>query len=1366
MLFGKGPVLTFLLLLMVSTLMATTTPNPSAAIQQMNQMPLAFTKNMGQWDDRVLFRANAGGATMWFTKEGVTYQFTRHIDTRSGAVSAPVGSVGRTFLSDPGQAGMPIPPGDRYEKDSVEQLVLTAKFVGANPNPEVVAEGQMEYKCNYFIGNAPSKWHTDVPNYEAITLKDIYPGIDLKYSGDGNGQAAYEFVAARGADIAQIKVAYEGAEETSLDPDGRLILKTKWGDMTAAIKSPADSPRPLGEGSGVRAVLRGSASFSQLTEKTIGFDANSPSLQPLNTLAVVLSYSTYLGGSAQDIGWAIAVDGSGNAYVTGQTGSSDFPTLNPYQTYQGGWDAFVTKLSSSGNPIYITYLGGSDEDYGYGIAVDGSGNAYVTGYAGSGFPTLDPYQGTNQGGYDVFVTKLSSTGNSLIYSTYLGGSGGDFGWGIAVDGGGIAYVTGETRSSDFPTLNPYQTYVGGGTFGYDVFVTALSSTGSGLIYSTFLGGSDEDYGTGIAVDGDNAYVTGWTGSSDFPTLNPYQTYQGEDDAFVTKLSSSGSSLIYSTYLGGGAGDRGYGIVVDGGNAYVTGETGSYDFPTWHPYQTFQGYADAFVTKLNISGSGLIYSTCLGAGAFDYGFSIAVDGSGDAYVTGQTTSSDFPTLNPYQTYQAGIDAFVTKLSNSGNSLMYSTYLGGGSDETGSGIAVDGGGNVYITGRTWSTDFPTLNPYQGTFAGGTNDAFVTKLDHSIGSDFTITPTPHSADVFYNRQGDLDGDNRTDVIYTGNTADSLYIAYGQDYGTLETPRNYLKVTKAALSIDYVDGDTLLDIVARTTGKIYFLFNAGHRNFDIDSQTVALSSWGSDADRSSVFPSIATGYFNNDAHLDAIVSPNQVLYGNGTGSFPTSATLAFSFDAVAVSDFDRNGTDDIVTTYGDSAFIYLNDGSGNMTRSAALRIGYLTHDFTSLVAGMDLSGDGKTDFVTVTGNTAMTNDTSVVTIALGDGSGGVSNSDTLRIVGTALNLALSDVDKDNNLDISLVNATDRSLIVINNDGLGNFAPPVSISLGSGTNPLYTLVNADLDRNGAPDFVIGGQAGNPILLAISDIPSDPILPQEMVTTGYNNVTVRVENPRGLVISRPLSTVAGSAYWRTDIDKNNVLDESAYDYNLQNGEYRIVAEPKTGVAIGPTILGIRIDGTAQRIIYVANSSTRNLDSDSLVFYFQVEPISSIYPANGYPTANPQPTFNWNRLVSKEWAVVSYDFQLDRYYDFRSPIFDVTGLTSPQYHAPHPLGADSVWYWRFRPVNGGFPGDYSRTFAAYLLNYLCGDANGDAIVDISDVVYLIAYIFSGGSAPSPKLAGDANCDGMVDISDVVYLIAYIFSGGMAPCAGCK
>ena len=622
--------------------------------------------------------------------------------------------------------------GNDLERDSVEQLVLTAKFIGANPNPEVIAEGQMEYKCNYFLGNDPAKWHTDVPNYEAITLKDLYPGIDLKYSGDGTGQAAYEFTVASGANIAQIKVTYEGAEETSLDADGRLILKTKWGDMIGAIKTPTNG------------VLSSAGSFSQLSEETIGFETNGSSRQALGTRAVQLSYSTYLGGTGSENyfgGGAIAVDGSGNAYVTGSTPSSNFPTQNPYDaSYNGGTyngDVFVTKLSSSGDSlIYSTYFGGGSDDLGGGIAVDGDGIAYVTGATVSfNFPTLNPYQ-MFQGpaGYsDAFVTKLSSSGNSLIYSTCLGGKDNDYGASIKVDGSGYVYVAGQTMSSNFPTKNPYQTFQGI----VDAFVTKLSSSGNSLIYSTCLGGSDQDRGCGIAIDGSgNAYVTGWTPSSNFPTKNAFQaTYQGGfSDAFVTKLSSTGSSLIYSTYLGGSSGEDywgGGGIAVDGdGNAYVTGSTSSSDFPTQNAYDasynggTYDG--DVFVTKLSSSGSSLIYSTYIGGGDNDHGRSIALGVGLTAIVTGYTSSSNFPTLNPYQsTSQGSTDAFVTTLSGSGNSLIYSSYLSGGNWDEGYGIATDGNGNAYVTGYTSSSNFPTLNPYQSTFQGGYYDAFVTKF-----------------------------------------------------------------------------------------------------------------------------------------------------------------------------------------------------------------------------------------------------------------------------------------------------------------------------------------------------------------------------------------------------------------------------------------------------------------------------------------------------------------------------------------------------------------------------------------------------------------------------------------------------------------
>jgi hypothetical protein len=682
-----------------------------SVVHSPGRTPLAFTKNMGQWDERILFIANAGGATMWIAQEGVTYRFTRRSNTGNH-----YDRRGMLRVDD--------------SRDSIEQLVITTKFIGANPNPIVVGEGQMDYKCNYFLGNNPTEWHTDVPNYESITLKDIYPGIDLKYSGDGNGEAAYRFIADPGTDISQIKVAFEGAEETSLDADGRMVVKTKWGDMVAPIKTPINQD------------LSGVASFSWLSEEAIGFETggstkftlNGSNRHAMGTLSVGLVYSTYIGGGNDDYGKSIAVDDSGNAYVTGYTSSASFPTLNPYQASQGGYDVFVTKLSSLGNGlIYSTYLGGEFGDYGSSITVDSSGNAYITGYTlSSSFPTLNPIQ-TDQIGYDAFVTKLSSAGNSLIYSTYLGGEAIDYGNDIAVDDSGNAYITGSTGSALFPRFNPFQkTYRGGYC---DAFVTKLTNSGDGLIYSTYFGGSNSDYGFSIAIDDSgSAYITGETWSTDLPILNAYEsTFQGADeyyggDAFVTKFSSSGNSIVYSTYLGGASGDGGSGIAVDSSdNAYISGSTYSSDFPTQNPYQsTFQGFSDAFVTKLSSSGNSLVYSTYLGGIDGDHGYGIAVS-AGEAYLTGVTASTNFPILRAYDaSFNGGVsngDAFVTRLNKSGKHLLYSTFLGGEGDDIGACIALDDSGQAYVTGHTTSSSFPTWSPFQ-TDQGGT-DAFVTKF-----------------------------------------------------------------------------------------------------------------------------------------------------------------------------------------------------------------------------------------------------------------------------------------------------------------------------------------------------------------------------------------------------------------------------------------------------------------------------------------------------------------------------------------------------------------------------------------------------------------------------------------------------------------
>ncbi len=472
----------------------------------------------------------------------------------------------------------------------------------------------------------------------------------------------------------------------------------------------------------------------------------------------VLEYSTYLGGSSEDSADGIAVDAAGNAYVVGYTSSTDFPTAGPSSALKGTRDVFVAKLDAAGSaPICSEYLGGSGtdpsyvvSDVGHAVAVDAAGNIYVTGTTASpDFPvTPGAFQTALAGNEDAFVTKISASCSSLDYSTFLGGNeisappyAGDGGEGIAVDSAGNAYVTGYTDSPDFPTKNALQASWAGGI--HAAFVTKLNATGSALVYSTYLAGTGgSNWGYGIAVDNaGNAYATGYTDSTDFPTRNAFQASIASrfSDAFVTKLDASGATLSYSTYLGGTYDEQGYAIAVDSsGNAYVTGYTASRDFPTQNAFQASSpGPWDAFVAKLDASGTALGYSTYLGGTAYERGWGIAVDSLGNAYVAGSTESSDFPSQNAIQASNAGgSEVFITKLGATGTRLSYSTYLGGVFGDYGGGIAVDTAGNAYVTGVTYSPDFPTQDSFQTSYAG-LPDAFITKIS-PMDAGFQVAPS----------------------------------------------------------------------------------------------------------------------------------------------------------------------------------------------------------------------------------------------------------------------------------------------------------------------------------------------------------------------------------------------------------------------------------------------------------------------------------------------------------------------------------------------------------------------------------------------------------------------------------------------------
>jgi len=1010
--------------------------------------PLAFTENQGQWDDQVKFRADANGATMWFTPGGACYQFTRRIKV----------------ISD----GDPLSRGS--EPDKVETMMIGVSFVGAYPYPRVVGENLTGYKCNYFIGDDKSKWRTDVPNYRAVVYEDIYPGIDLKYYGNGN-QMEYDFIVPPFADYSRIKIRYDGSLSMSVSPAGELAVRTKWGtvvEQRPVVYQVVNNLRVPVEG---EYVLKGDNCFG--FEITGEYDRSLPLV-----IDPVLTYSTYLGGSSYENLRGVAVDGSGCAYVTGYTASTNFPIQYPYQTDQGSYDIFVTKLNSSGDGlIYSTYLGGSSNESGWDIAVDAMGCAYVTGGTSSvDFPTVNAYQ-TDQGGDDGFVTKLNGSGSGLLFSTYLGGSFGEVCRSIAVDVTGLAYVTGATGSSDFPTQSPYQTDQGG----VDVFVTKLTYWGTGLSYSTYLGGSGTEFAYGIDVDPSGfAYITGYTGSTDFPTLNPYQGDQGNDDVFVTKLSSTGSALVYSTYLGGSGTDIAWDIAIDGsGCAYVAGVTASSNFPTENPFQTDQTYSDAFVSKLNSSGDGLVYSTYLGGDNDDRVYAIAVDDFGCAYVTGSTMSTDFPVQNPCMTDQDTVDVFVTKLTGSGDSLVYSTYLGGEDHDEGWGIAIDGAtGVAYIGGTTNSSYFPTVNPYQDSLIlWGWIDGFVARLttdiaDLCVGDAYPVGVYPLAIVA-----ADFDGDDDNDLAVANYESDSISILLNFGDGTLDTAVSYAvgDGPRGICAGDFDnDGDVDLAVANEFDDNISVLKNYGDGVFD------SLANYA--AGTSPV--AINAGYLDTDAYLDLAVANYDVdsmyvLFNDGDGSFDGSTDGVVGYGtgngprSVFTADLDSDGDQDVAVAneLDDDVSIYTNNGNGGLTRGSDVPVG----DGPVSITGSDLDDDSDQDLVTANYES---NNVSVIENELVDGFGGLVDG----VVGYGTgngprSVFTADLDGDGDDDLVVANEESDDVSVLHNNGDGTFADALPFASHDGP---AGVVATDLDGDYDNDVAVANCESDDVVILVN----------------------------------------------------------------------------------------------------------------------------------------------------------------------------------------------------------------------------------------------------------------------------------------------
>ncbi len=710
---------------------------PAAAAESLYGLhALSFEANAGQVDAQVKFLSRNSSYSLFLTP------------------TEAVLSMGKSASQRSAKHALAFRKSKQAKSAPNTSTTLRMQLLGASTRSIEGLQPQ-ETKSNYFIGSDPNQWRTGVVNYARVKYTAVYPGIDLYFYGSETqagkqAQLEYDFVISPGTDPHAISFNVAGVDRLELNEAGDLVM------VTARQRIQQRAPSLYQDWHGERKPVAGR--YVVKGNHQFGFEVGPYDSTKALVIDPVIDYSTLLSGSGADQGAAIAVDGEGYSYITGMTDSLNFPTSSgAFSRTPGiGKDAFVTKFNRDGsNIIYSTYLGGGLDDEGYGIAVDALGQAYVTGTTASpNFPTTAGALLTvNSGGTDAFVTKLSANGSSLVYSTYLGGSGFEEGFSIAVNRAGNAYVTGVTGSTNFPTSNSaLQTTLAGPE---DAFVTKLNPTGSAVVYSTFLGGNNPDMGFGIALDqtGANAFVTGITDSSNFPTTAQAfnKIFRGSSDAFATELNDTGTSAVYSTYLGGSGTDAGLGIAVDSsGAAYVVGATDSTNFQVTASVPqpaNAGGGTDAFVTKLSVNGSLLTYSAYLGGSGADAAFGVALDPARNAYVTGTTSSANFPTVAPATVSGGGNDAFLTKVSADGSALMLSRYFGGLNNEDGFSIAVDLASNVYITGATTSNNFATTTGAFQTAGVGGSEAFVTKLTD------VSTSTPIDDARFFVQQHYLD-------------------------------------------------------------------------------------------------------------------------------------------------------------------------------------------------------------------------------------------------------------------------------------------------------------------------------------------------------------------------------------------------------------------------------------------------------------------------------------------------------------------------------------------------------------------------------------------------------------------------------------
>ena len=746
-------------------------------------LPLAFEANEGQTDAQVRYVARGSGYKLSLTSKQAIISLPGRKST----------SEVRDMMMNKrrGAAGVKAMLKKRAVTNHRESstAVVRMNLLGANPHSQLTAENRQQGIVNYFLGNDPSKWKSNIALYGQVTYRQLYPGVDLAFHGAGK-QLEFDYLVSPQANAAPIGLSFEGAESMRTDGAGDLVLSTSAGPVQLHKPVAYQSKNGVRQAVDARFVVNG--------KNQVAFELGSYDHTRELVIDPTVTYSTYFGGDFADYGISIAVDGSGNAYVAGATDSDTIPapgggTVSPTNngSLSGAFDTFVTKIGPTGTCIFTTFFGGTNDDFPGGIAIDSQG-VYIGGTtASSDFPATVGQTlflgGITNGANDAYAVKLALSNGALTWGTYIAGTDSDSGLGIAVDSGHNVYVVGETFSQDLggalggvnhlPNGSAVNLNTGSGAD--DGYIVKLNSGGTAYALVSYIGGSSGDLATGVALDGSgNIYVSGETISIDLPTTAGVVqatcgtdgtcntgTSGAQDDAFVVSIKADLSNYNCVTYYGGSSFDDAFAIAADAsGNSFITGTTGSTDLLSpGTPFQsTLLGTQNAFIIELNSTGSSATYSSYFGGDGIDLGYSIALDASDNVYLTGQTTSTTFPLLNATQAVGSGSsDAFVSVLGISQGQLLFSTFLGGGGDEDQfeGGIAVDPSENIYVTGDTDSGNgttavFPTtVGSISGTFGGGTclnsgsvnvpcTDAFVTAFGPATTADFTIAATTPTA------------------------------------------------------------------------------------------------------------------------------------------------------------------------------------------------------------------------------------------------------------------------------------------------------------------------------------------------------------------------------------------------------------------------------------------------------------------------------------------------------------------------------------------------------------------------------------------------------------------------------------------------